>query len=329
MAEKDTYSSILAGMDSTKKSSDGESLMKGRTYIPRLSPDTREALVKALRARRKKKADEKMASRKAASDDFFASEADKAIAKEREAKSNREAAEDADIDATDREGEMNRLYEYGAEGRAATRKAKGVDYEVNRRDAEKRVDNENTRVLTAFGLKNYNKYNERLEKEGKEPLSQVEYYLRNKLALPGDEGLNKEANWKIAKESSTQRLEREEREKQQEIRDLDAPDITSEEIENQEFARTNPVESLVLRLAEEQRFKDKAQRVRDKKNFSADRSNIRTYRDDRSLAQSNREDLGGVSFNRNQRIFEEIQRRNMLRKARAENAARNVRRYRP
>jgi hypothetical protein len=321
MAEKDTYSSILAGMDSTKKSSDGESLMKGRTYIPRLSPDTREALVKALRARRKKKADEKMASRKAASDDFFASEADKAIAKEREAKSNREAAEDADIDATDREGEMNRLYEYGAEGRAATRKAKGVASEVKRRDAEARADKSNRVRYTPEQIR---EDNERRAKEGKEPRSNTDRFL----------------SYLEGQETSTQREEREEREKQQEIRDLDREDITSEEIEQEQLESARPSLANLARLLEDQRFEEKRKRVRerseekkklarDKKNFSADRSNIRAYRDDRSLAQSNREDLGGVSFNRNQRIFEEIQRRNMLRKARAENAARNVRRYRP
>lgn len=79
MAEKNTFSSIQEGLESTNRSSDGESLMKGRTYISRLSPDTRDALVKALRERRKKKTDEKMASRKSASDDYFASEADKAL----------------------------------------------------------------------------------------------------------------------------------------------------------------------------------------------------------------------------------------------------------
>ena len=116
MAEKDTYSSILAGMDSTKKSSDGESLMKGRTYIPRLSPDTREALVKALREKRKKKADDKMAARKAASDDYFASEADKAMAREEDQK-KADAIEDKlkklSIEQETRFKKGGKIYNYG------------------------------------------------------------------------------------------------------------------------------------------------------------------------------------------------------------------------
>lgn len=81
-----TFENIQAGMASSRSGRDGDSLMKGRTYIARLSPDTREALVKALRDRRKKKADDKMASRKSASDDYFASEADKAMAREEDQK---------------------------------------------------------------------------------------------------------------------------------------------------------------------------------------------------------------------------------------------------
>lgn len=81
-----TFENIQAGMASSVKSREGDSLMKGRTYIARLSPDTREALVKALRDRRKKKADDRMAARKSASDDYFASEADKAMAREKDQK---------------------------------------------------------------------------------------------------------------------------------------------------------------------------------------------------------------------------------------------------
>lgn len=101
MAEKNTFSSIQEGLESTNRSSDGESLMKGRTYISRLSPDTREALVKALRERRKKKSDEKMASRKAASDDYFASEADKSLYKRQD--QSLKSIRDAEMDAEDKD----------------------------------------------------------------------------------------------------------------------------------------------------------------------------------------------------------------------------------
>ena len=110
MAEKNTFSSIQAGLDSISKSNEGDSLMKGRTYIPRLSPDTRQALIKALRDRRKKKADKKMASRKAASDDFFANEADKAM--DRYAK-EKKYSQVEDRLLKDRSDEMINKYEPG------------------------------------------------------------------------------------------------------------------------------------------------------------------------------------------------------------------------
>lgn len=368
------FNQLMAGMKSAENAKAAEfDPMKGRTYIPRLSPEMNKALVDALKARLNKRADKKMSKRKKASDDYFAGEADKAMAAERKARSDREMAneadkrmselsEQADIDATDREGEMNRLYEYGAEGRAETIKAKqkaaeeraGKSNRIRYTPEQIREDNErrakegkeprsntdrflaylggketstqkedNTVVLKQYQLDHLNEMNARRKEEGLDPLSQSEYFLL------GDDT-----------ESSTQKEDREERRKQQDVRDLDREDITSEEIEQDELNRRNPMLAMQLRLAEEQRFKDKKKRVqdkkqrekqraRDKRNFSQDRSNIRRYRSDRSLAQSDRQDLGGVSFNRNQRIFEDFQRRNMLRKARAENAARNVRRYRP
>lgn len=99
MAE--TFKNIQAGMASSMKRGEGDSLMKGRTYIARLSPDTREALVKALRDRRKKKADDRMASRKSASDDYFASEADKSLYKRQD--QSLKSIRDAEMDAEDKD----------------------------------------------------------------------------------------------------------------------------------------------------------------------------------------------------------------------------------
>lgn len=314
-----TFENIQAGMASSMSGKEGDSLMKGRTYIARLSPDTREALVKALRDRRKKKADDKMAARKSASDDYFASEADKAMAAERKARSDREMAneadkrmsefsEQADIDATDQEIVDDQLSPMSMDFRYA----KG---RYDQKAAEARAGKSNKVTLSQSQLKHLDDWNERREKEGLPSLSQSEYFLL------GDKT-----------ETSTQREDKEDgevRRRQQEIRDSDREDITSEEIEQEELDRRNPLLAMQLRLAEDQRFKEKKNRVQDKKNFSENRANIRQYRRDRSLAQSDRENLGDVSFNRNQRLFEEIQRRNTLRKARAENAARNIRRYRP
>lgn len=313
----ETFKNIQAGMASSVKSREGDSLMKGRTYIARLSPDTREALVKALRDRRKKKADDKMAARKSASDDYFASEADKAMAAERKARSDREMAneadkrmsefsEQADIDATDQEIVDDQLSPMSMDFRYA----KG---RYDQKAAEARAGKSRALRYTPEQIR---EDNERRAKEGKGPRSNTDRLL----------------SYLEDKESSTQREDKEDREvrrRQQEIRDSDREDITSEEIEQEELDRRNPLLAMQLRLAEDQRFKEKKNRVQDKKNFSENRANIRQYRRDRSLAQSDRENLGDVSFNRNQRLFEEIQRRNTLRKARAENAARNIRRYRP
>lgn len=313
----ETFKNIQAGMASSMSGKEGDSLMKGRTYIARLSPDTREALVKALRDRRKKKADDKMAARKSASDDYFASEADKAMAAERKARSDREMAneadkrmsefsEQADIDATDQEIVDDQLSPMSMDFRYA----KG---RYDQKAAEARAGKSRALRYTPEQIR---EDNERRAKEGKGPRSNTDRLL----------------SYLEDKESSTQREDKEDREvrrRQQEIRDSDREDITSEEIEQEELDRRNPLLAMQLRLAEDQRFKEKKNRVQDKKNFSENRANIRQYRRDRSLAQSDRENLGDVSFNRNQRLFEEIQRRNTLRKARAENAARNIRRYRP
>jgi hypothetical protein len=305
------FNQLMAGMKSAENAKAAEfDPMKGRTYIPRLSPEMNKALVDALKARLNKRADKKMSKRKKASDDYFAGEADKAMRRDASNKYFAGEAEQAEMDDQDQADEMDKLYEYGYKGRSAINKRRGVESEVRKRDAEARANKSNKVTLSQSQLDHLDEMNKRREKEGDKPLSQSEYFLL------GD------------KETSTQIEEREERRKQQEVRDLD-PDISSEEIEQDELNRRNPMLAMQLRLAEEQRFKDKKKRVRDKNNFSQDRSNIRRYRSDRSLAQSDRQDLGGVSFNRNQRIFEDFQRRNMLRKARAENAARNVRRYRP
>ena len=81
MGEKNTYESLQAGLSSSKAADSQFDPMKGRTYIPRMSPETTKAIIEAIKARRKKKSDEKTAERKKASDDYFAGEADKAMDK--------------------------------------------------------------------------------------------------------------------------------------------------------------------------------------------------------------------------------------------------------
>ena len=114
MAERNTYESLQAGMDSAKAADSQFDLMKGRTYIPRMSPETTKAIIEAIRARRKKKADEKTAKktaeRKKASDDYFAGEADKAM--DRYAKEDK-ANQIEERLLKDRGNEMINKYRYG------------------------------------------------------------------------------------------------------------------------------------------------------------------------------------------------------------------------
>ena len=59
MEEKNTYKSLQAGMSSAKAAAKAEDSqfdpMKGRTYIPRMSPETNKAIIDAIKARRNKK----------------------------------------------------------------------------------------------------------------------------------------------------------------------------------------------------------------------------------------------------------------------------------
>jgi hypothetical protein len=55
MGEKNTYESLQAGLSSSKAADSQFDPMKGRTYIPRMSPETNKAIIDAIKARRNKK----------------------------------------------------------------------------------------------------------------------------------------------------------------------------------------------------------------------------------------------------------------------------------
>lgn len=156
MAERNTYESLQAGMDSAKAADSQFDLMKGRTYIPRMSPETTKAIIEAIRARRKKKADEKTAERKKASDDYFAGEADK-TAERRKASDDYFANEADNVMEKYQEKSLRSIMDAESEEDFTSGQDEQLEKEINMRPKRK-GDVIEERLLKDRGNEMINKY---------------------------------------------------------------------------------------------------------------------------------------------------------------------------
>ena len=156
MAERNTYESLQAGMDSAKAADSQFDLMKGRTYIPRMSPETTKAIIEAIRARRKKKADSKMVKRKKASDDYFAGEADK-TAERRKASDDYFANEADNVMEKYQEKSLRSIMDAESEEDFTSGQDEQLEKEINMRPKRK-GDVIEERLLKDRGNEMINKY---------------------------------------------------------------------------------------------------------------------------------------------------------------------------
>ena len=84
MSQSEEIQKLIQGIKSAQDTAEANfDPMKGRTYIPRMSPAMKRLMVDAIMKARAKRADTKMSKRKKASNDYFAREADRVMESEK------------------------------------------------------------------------------------------------------------------------------------------------------------------------------------------------------------------------------------------------------